>query len=134
LAEIYNREDKVGKARSVLVKAASGAADAKRSAIAWLALGRLEEQEGIAAAAEEAYRSAVTADDSVLTNFRLAQFLERSARIEEAEKVLQHVDSLRPAEPSALADFQLNRGRAADALKGYSSAPDAVPSATEAKV
>jgi tetratricopeptide (TPR) repeat protein len=120
LAEIYNREDKVPDARSVLLKAASSASDVKKSAYAWLALGRLEEQEGIAAAAEEAYRSAAKAEDSVLTNLRLAQFLERSARIEEAEKVLQHVDSLRPAEPSALADFQLNRGRAADALKTYS--------------
>jgi tetratricopeptide (TPR) repeat protein len=121
LAEIYNREDKVAKARSVLLKAASATADVKRSAIAWLALGRLEEQEGIAAAAEEAYRSAVTADDSALTNFRLAQFLERSARMEEAEKVLTHVDSLRPSEPSALADFQLNRGLAAEALITYAS-------------
>jgi tetratricopeptide (TPR) repeat protein len=116
LAEIYNRNDKVADARRVLLRAASATAEIRKSAIAWLALGRLEEQEGIAAAAEEAYRSAVTADDSVLTNFRLAQFLERSARIEEAEKVLAHVDSLRPGEPSALADSQLNRGHAAEAL------------------
>ncbi|MCU1307917.1 MAG: Tetratricopeptide repeat protein [Acidobacteriaceae bacterium] len=129
LAEIYNREDKVAKARSLLVKAASAAADIKRSAIAWLALGRLEEQEGIAAAAEQAYRSAVTADNSVLTNFRLAQFLERSARMEEAEKVLTKVDSLRPSEPSALADFQLNRGLAAEALITYAS-PRALKSST----
>ncbi|MCU1287413.1 MAG: Tetratricopeptide repeat protein [Acidobacteriales bacterium] len=119
LAEIYNREDKIAQARSVLVKAASAASDVKKSAYAWLALGRLEEQEGIAAAAEEAYRSAVKADDSVLTNFRLAQFLERSARIEEAEKVLVHLDSLRPGEPSALADFHLSAGHPEKALKQY---------------
>src|SRR5437899_376909 len=75
LAEIYNREDKVPQARAVLVKAAAASADVKKSAIAWLGLGRLEEQEGSVVSAELAYRSAVSADDSATTNLRLAQFL-----------------------------------------------------------
>jgi tetratricopeptide (TPR) repeat protein len=133
LAEIYNREDKVPQARSVLLHAAAASAELKNSAFAWLALGRLEEQEGIATAAEAAYRSAVKADDSVLTNFRLAQFLERSSRIDEAERVLSHVDALRPGEPSVLADFHLNRGRALEALKTYSSPTAEVSTIAQSK-
>jgi len=109
----------VPQARAVLLKAAAASAEVKKSAVAWLGLGRLEEQEGVVLSAELAYRSAVSADDSVTTNLRLAQFLERSARVDDAEKVLKHVDSLRPSEPSALADFQLIAGRPADALKSY---------------
>jgi tetratricopeptide (TPR) repeat protein len=42
--------------------------------------------------------------------------LERSAKIDEAEQVLRHVDAMRPAEPSTLAQTRLNAGRAQDAL------------------
>lgn len=116
LAEIYNRLDRVEDARRVLVRSATrnaGIGDA------WLALGRLEEQEGQAAAAESAYRSAATADDSVRNNLRLAQFLQRSGRIADAEGVLRRVDAKQPHSPSALADFLLVAGRAEAAAAIY---------------
>lgn len=116
LAEIYNRLDRAEDARRVLVQSAmrnAGVGDA------WLALGRLEEQEGQAAAAESAYRGAVTADDSVRNNLRLAQFLQRSGRIRDAEAVLRRVDAKQPRSPSALADFLLVSGRAEAAAKMY---------------
>src|SRR5207253_2945154 len=55
LAELYNRMDKVTEARSVLQ---SSSATNQKSPLASLALGRLEEQEGNAKAAEAAYRAA----------------------------------------------------------------------------
>lgn len=116
LAEVYNRLDRAQDARRVLVQSATrnaGVGDA------WLALGRLEEQEGQAAAAESAYRSAVVADDSVRNNLRLAQFLQRSARIADAEAVLRRVDAKQPRSPSALADFLLVTGRAEAAANIY---------------
>src|SRR5205085_1576246 len=54
--------------------------------------------------------------DEVITNFRLAKFLQRTARVAEAEQVLRHVDAMRPAEPSTLAEARLNAGRNSEAL------------------
>jgi len=116
LAELYNRLDRADDARRVLLQSATrnaGVGDA------WLALGRLEEQEGQAAAAESAYRGAVTADDSVRNNLRLAQFLQRSGRIRDAEAILRRVDAKQPHSPSALADFLLVTGRAEAAASIY---------------
>ena len=116
LAQVYVQEDKFAEARKVLTDTAVATQDTRQAAFAWLALGRMEEQLGDKNNAESAYRAAVKADDSVIPNFRLAQFLERSAKIAEAEQVLSHVDAMRPTEPSALAEARLNAGRAEDAM------------------
>ncbi len=118
LAELYNRADRPHEARQILVQ--SGARNGGQGD-AWLALGRLEEQEGRAEAADSAYRSAVTADDSVRNNLRLAQFLQRAARLREAEAVLKHVDAKQPNAPSMLADFFLVSGRPTAASAVYAA-------------
>lgn len=119
LADVYNREDRIEEARLVLRKATAAQ---PTSSLPWLALGRLEEQEGNVAAAEESYRHAASAEDTVETNLRLAQFLERTARVDEAESVLLRVDRLRPIMPTALADFQFQAGKPATALSRYTTA------------
>lgn len=116
LAELYNRVDKVSDARSILLRSALANPS---SPMASLALGRLEEQEGHSKDAESAYRAAVTASDSVLPNLRLAQFLQRSGRISEAEDVLRHLDALRQSSATALADFQLASGHPDAASQNY---------------
>lgn len=128
LADLYYRALDVANARTVLRQAASAA---PRSALPWLALGRLEEQEGDAEAAEEAYRRAVLAEQTPETNLRLAQFLQRNARIAEAEKILKRADALQPWLPTALPDFELHSGRALHAVQAYTSAlrPGRLPAA-----
>ncbi len=116
LADIYNRADRPDDARQVLKKAASAQ---PTSASPWLALGRLEEQEGRVEAAEAAYRKATAVADTPETNLRLAQFLERSSRIPEAEQLLRRVDAQSPAMPTALPDFEAISGRAPNALDKY---------------
>jgi tetratricopeptide (TPR) repeat protein len=116
LAQVYAMENRIDDARKALVECAQATQEQKQAAFAWMALGRLEEQEGNKPGADAAYRAAVKTDDSPMTNFRLAQFLERSAKIDEAEQVLRHLDAMRPAGPSALAQTRLNAGRAQDAL------------------
>ena len=44
------------------------------------------------------------------TKLQLAQFLERSARLQEAEKILSDVDVARPESPPVLGDFELLAG------------------------
>ncbi len=122
LADIYNQEDHVGDARSVLHESAAAN---PHSALPWLALGRLHEQEGEIAAAEEAYRKAVAAEDTPESNLRLAQFLQRAARVNEAEQVLRRVDAMRPAQPTALPDFELIAGKPGTALEKYKAALEA---------
>ena len=126
LADIYNREDRMDEARVVLRKAAQARPS---SALPLLALGRLEEQEGRVAGAELAYREAVLREDTAQTNLRLAQFLERELRLEEAETVLRRVDYLQPSLPTALADFKLLAGKVSGALEQYQDAlePGALP-------
>lgn len=119
LADIYNRQDNMDKARVVLRKATDAQPS---SSLPWLALGRLEEQEGNVSAAEDAYRHAVQAEDTWETNARLAQFLQRAARIDEAEQVLRRVDSFHPSLPIALSDFKLLSGQPAVALDHYTTA------------
>jgi tetratricopeptide (TPR) repeat protein len=116
LAELYNREDRLPEARAVLAKAAEAQ---PASAAPWLALGRLEEQEGNTAAAEQAYRKAVATEDGPESNLRLAQFLQRATRIDEAEQILQRVDLQRPKLPTALPDFEMAAGRTSRALDRY---------------
>jgi len=117
LADLYNRNDEVDKARQVLRNAIAAQ---PTSGLPWLALGRLEEQEGKPVAAEDAYRNAVSADDTVETNLRLARFLTRASRPDEASKVLTHADMLNHELPVAHADFKLLTGNPADALDRYS--------------
>ncbi|HVZ15682.1 MAG TPA: tetratricopeptide repeat protein, partial [Terriglobales bacterium] len=116
LAEIYSRDGDLAKAREVLHKAA---AHDPRNSVPWLALARLEEQDGNSSAAEDAYRKAVATEDTPETNLRLAQFLQRSTRITEAEQTLRKIDAQSPASPVALADFQLLSGRPDEALEHY---------------
>ena len=119
LADIYNRADREDDARAVLKKAATAQPS---SAMPWLALGRLEEQQGNVDAAEEDYRRAISVENEPETNLRLAQFLERAARIPEAEQVLRRVDSMRPGLPTALPDFEVISGHAPNALDHYLAA------------
>ncbi|HTK95266.1 MAG TPA: tetratricopeptide repeat protein [Terriglobales bacterium] len=132
LAELDYRDLDTAHARAVLRQAASAA---PRSSVPWLALGRLEEQEGDANAAEEAYRHAVAAENTPETNLRMAQFLQRNARIGEAEKILRQADALQPWLPTALPDFEFQSGRVANAAKAYASAlqPGRLPAAPGAK-
>lgn len=119
LADLYNRDDQNDEARSVL-----GAAEAAnpKSAAPWLSEARLHEQQGQIGEAERCYRHAVIVEDTPETNLRLAQFLQRTTRITEAEQVLRRVDAQRPAQPTALPDFQLLAGRTTSALDSYEAA------------
>ncbi len=116
LADLYARNSNVEQAREVLQ--VSIQTNPKNSGLL-LALGRLEEREGNLPAAEESYRAAVAASDSPETNLRLAQFLQRSSRITEAEIVLKRVDRHNPTQPSALADFEMAAGRPSTAAVRY---------------
>jgi tetratricopeptide (TPR) repeat protein len=113
LAELLLMQNNVGEARALLTKSAN-----THNAVAWLALGRLEEQEGDPAAAEAAYRAAVAQRDDQETNFRLAQFLQRSSKIPEALVVLRRLDALN-ARATASADFSFTSGRSIAALVDY---------------
>jgi tetratricopeptide (TPR) repeat protein len=98
-----------------------------KSALPWLTLGRLEEQEGNIKSAESAYRQAVAVENSPDSNLRLAQFYERSARVLDAKSVLHNVDGMRPDQPTAFADFNLAAGDSARANDGYLSALQGAP-------
>ena len=115
-ANLLNQDDKVTEARAVLNKAIQLNA---KSAEPWLALGRLEEQEGNAETAEDAYRKAVAIADTPETNLRLAQFLERGSQMEESRRLLRHVDGMRQMLPTALGDTELSSGRPESALEDY---------------
>jgi tetratricopeptide (TPR) repeat protein len=118
LAELMLRDDRVEEAREILQSTSTQAKDPA----AVLALARLEEQAGNPDAAEDAYRRAVHLQDSVDTNFRLAQYLQRAAKIEEAVNVLHHLDEL-DQQIASKADFDLaQRGRATSALQSYAKA------------
>lgn len=118
LADLLNRENKVDAARQVLRDSAQAQ---PHSASPLLALGRLEEEAGNTGGAEIAYRRAVQAEDTQETNLRLAQYLERTARIPEAEQVLRHVDAQSSTLPTSLADFEMMSGRTQDAQQGYAA-------------
>jgi tetratricopeptide (TPR) repeat protein len=116
LADLYNNENKTKQAQEVLEESAK--ANPKNGA-PLMSLARLHEQEGEITAAEGCYRRAVQAEDTAETNLRLAQFLQRTSRIAESEQVLRRVDTQRPAEPTALADFEFIAGRPTNALDSY---------------
>ena len=116
LADIYSTTGAIEKTREVLTRSAQAN---KTDPVAWMALGRLEEEQGNASAAERAYRNAVKAEDSQETNLRLAQHLLRSAKVTEAEAVLAHADSKQPLQSTSLADFELHAGHASRAAIHY---------------
>ena len=125
LAEVYDGEGEMDLAQNILRNAAKAESS---SAIPLLALGRLQEEQGNSAGAEQSYRDAVAREDTAETNLRLAQFLQRGTRIAEAEQVLRHVDSMRPTQPTAVPDFELISGRAPVALDRYETALQAATS------
>jgi Flp pilus assembly protein TadD len=84
-----------------------------------LALGRMAEEQGDNASAEQNYRLAVACDNSAQTNLRLAQFLQRTSRLTEAANVLAHVDAIQGSNTSELADYKLNAGKAVQAGEHY---------------
>ena len=114
LAEVLLQGGHVDEARTVLTSTAQVATEPS----AWLALGRLEEQSGNRVEAETAYRNAVHLQDSTETNFRLAQFLQRSSKLVEAQQVLQHLNQLN-ANGLATADFEMQKGKGGNALHDY---------------
>jgi tetratricopeptide (TPR) repeat protein len=122
LADIYNREENPQKAREILEQAADVQPG---NAQPWLAIARLEEQEANGRQAEAAYRHAISVEDTPETNFRLAQFLQRAARVTEAEQALRRVDAQSHNYPVALGDFQFLSGRPGDALEQYRAALEA---------
>ena len=128
LADLQYRQLDPDGARATLKHAADAS---PRNPVPWLALGRMEEEEGNADAAEESYRHALAVDDTAETNVRLAQFLSRNSRIGEAEKILKHADALQPWLPTALPDFEFQSGRAYRAAQVYSAAlqPGHLPAA-----
>jgi tetratricopeptide (TPR) repeat protein len=128
LADLYNHAGNISKSREVLLSVAS---TMPNTALPWLSLGRLEEQEGNVQAAENAYRHAVSVENSSETNLRLAQFFERSARVLDAKSVLHRVDGMRPEQPTALADFSLSAGDFNKANNGYLSALQVAPQSKE---
>lgn len=119
LADLYNQDNEAKQAKDVLEQ--SSKVNPRNSAPV-LAIARLHEQEGETKEAEAAYRRAVQVEDTPETNLRLAQFLQRTSRIAESEQVLRRVDAQRPAEPTALADFELIAGRPTSALDSYEAA------------
>lgn len=114
LAELLLRQDRDEEAREVLLHAA----DSTKSPAVWMALGRMDEQQGNPIGAEVAYRRAVSVEDSPATNFRLAQFLQRAAKINEAQAVLKHLDELNRSAHAA-ADLSFTLGRTSAALTDY---------------
>jgi tetratricopeptide (TPR) repeat protein len=122
LADLLYRNGESATARYVLLRAAKAQ---PKSPEPWLTLARLEETAGHAPQAEHDYRKAVAIDDAPETNLRLAQFFERTARLDEARTVLRHVDALRPKFQVSQADFAFVSGSPSLAQTGYLTALNA---------
>lgn len=116
LADLYSSTGEVSKARDVLLRSARANGN---EPVAWMALGRLEEEQGNGDAAEQAYRNAVKVRDDAETNLRLAQHLLRAARVKDAEAVLSRADSKTPHGATWLADFELSSGHRVQATVQY---------------
>jgi tetratricopeptide (TPR) repeat protein len=116
LAELLNQLGETETARAVLLRAATVQ---PKSSAPWISLGRLEETLGRITQAEGDYRRAVAVDDSPDTNLRLAQFLERTSRVQEAKALLLHVDAMRPAFRTARADFDFVTNDPREAQQNY---------------
>ena len=129
LADLLHRNGETATARFVLLRAAKAQ---PKSPEPWMTLGRLEETVGRVPQAEEAYRKAVAIEDTPDTNLHLAQFLERTARLNEARTVLQHVDALRPRFQVSRADLAFLSGSPSQAQTAYLSALNASTSSQTA--
>src|SRR5947207_3336387 len=116
LADVYSAANEIEKARGVL---ANSAAANQGNPMAWLALGRLEEEQGNAEGAESAYRNAVKAEDNAETNLRLAQFLLRTAKIKEAEEALSRADSKKPLQSTWMRSEERRVGKECRAAIQY---------------
>ncbi len=116
LAQLLKRAGKDEEAHQVLQEAAQAQ---PRSAAPYIELGHLAELDGRSEDAEQAYRKAVATEDTVETKLHLALFLERSARMDEARKILAAVDISRPESPPVLGDFELLAGEPALAGLNY---------------
>jgi tetratricopeptide (TPR) repeat protein len=116
LAQLLDQANRGDEAEEVLKRAAQAQ---PRSAAPYLALGRLAEEYGRNEDAEAAYRKAAETEDTVETKLQLAQFLERSARLEEAQKILADVDVSQPESPPVLGDFELLAGKPLLAGRNY---------------
>src|SRR5207253_4985313 len=112
-------EGSTEEARKVLLNAAE---NNSKDARPRLALGRMAEEEGDNRAAEQNYRLAVHSDDSPEANLRLAQFLQRTTRLQESADVLAHIDALQGNKSSHVADFRLISGQGKEAAAQYRSA------------
>ncbi|HEX6465821.1 MAG TPA: tetratricopeptide repeat protein [Terriglobales bacterium] len=119
LAEIYARDQEMEKAREILHQAAGSPA---HNSTPLLYLARLEEEQGNNDAAEQAYRQAMAAQNNIETNLRLAQYLQRVSKLEEARAILRKVDGMRPEAPFSAADMDLATGHWINALGGYQTA------------
>ncbi len=81
-------------ARAVLSNAAlKCASQPEKAAKIWLAIARLEEQQGNLSSADADYRKAQQELPSEQTALRRAQFYERNARMDEARTVLREIPS-----------------------------------------
>jgi len=124
LAQLLNRAGRGEEAREVLEKAAQ---TQPRSAAPYLALGHLAEAEARSEDAEQNYRKAVEIEDTVETKLQLARFLERSARMAEARKILAAVDVSHPESPPVLGDFELLAGEPVLAVRNYAARLEGEP-------
>jgi len=116
LAELYGQDQKTEAAREILREAASAQ---PQNPATFLQLARLEEQEGNNAAAEQHYREAVAAKESIEADLRLAQFLQRTSKLKDAEEVLKRVDVKRPQAPFSAGDMGFATNHWSDALQEY---------------
>ena len=130
LADLLSRSGNEQQAREVLWAAAL---HEPHTATPYLALGRLAEAHASFDEAEYAYRKAVETENTPETNLRLAQFFERVLKMNEAQKVLQAMDTAHPELPPSLADFQLLAGRPMEAAGEYSTRLSAKQGTAEAK-
>ena len=115
LAELHARNGDMEQGRAVLLESSNRQAQNPEPR---LALARLEESLGDNEAAERAYRMAVAVADTPETNLRLAQFLQRSSRITEAEQILKKLDG-RERASTLEADFKISAGRIMEAVDAY---------------
>ena len=116
LAQLLRQANRNEEAKEALERAALAQ---PRSAVPYLELGQIAEEDARNEDAESAYRKAIEIEDTVETELRLARFLERSARLEEAQKILAAVDISRPESPPVLGDFQLLAGEPVLAGRNY---------------
>ncbi|MGA2991258.1 MAG: tetratricopeptide repeat protein [Candidatus Korobacteraceae bacterium] len=125
LAELLNRAGQHQQAREVLWDAVL---QQPNSSAPYLALARLAEQDALTQEAEYAYRKAVETENTPENNLHLAQFLERSSKMDEAERVLRAIDAAQAGAPFSYADFQLHAGKPLEAGEEYASGLASTPS------